>query len=151
MARMHSRKRGKSGSKKPLRKSAPTWLRYKPAEVEMIVSKLTKEGKSPSQIGTILRDIYGIPSIRAAIGKKITLVLKEKKLLHDIPEDLTSLMRKYVLVKKHLDENKKDQTARRGLLLTNSKIKRLSDYYKGTGRLPAEWKFDPAKIRLLIE
>ena len=151
MARMHSRKKGKSGSKKPLRKTAPTWMRYKPAEVEMIVSKLIKEGKSPSQIGTILRDIYGIPSIRAAIGKKITHVLRDKKLLHDIPEDLAALMRRYVIIKKHLDENNKDQTARRGLLLTSSKIKRLSDYYKGTGRLPEEWKFDPDKIRLLIE
>jgi len=151
MARMHSRKKGKSGSKKPLRKTAPTWSRYKPAEIEMLISKMTKEGKAPSQIGMILRDVYGVPSTRAVVGKKITHVLKDKKLLHDIPEDLTALMRKYVLIKKHLDENKKDQTARRGLLLTSSKIKRLSDYYIDNERLPDNWKFDPAKIRFLIE
>ena len=51
MARMHSRKKGQSGSKKPLKKEKPTWIRYKPAEIELLIVKLAKEGKTSSEIG----------------------------------------------------------------------------------------------------
>ena len=61
MARMHSRKRGKAGSKKPMKKVLPLWVRYKSKELELLIVKLAKEGKTPSQIGVILRDTYGIP------------------------------------------------------------------------------------------
>jgi len=54
MARMYSRKRGKSGSKKPLKKAAP-WVKYKPKEIEEIVVKLDKEGNSSAKIGILLR------------------------------------------------------------------------------------------------
>ena len=37
-----------------------------------------------------------------------------------------------------------------GLLLTESKIHRLVKYYKNTGRLPPEWKFDQSKAKLVI-
>ena len=36
MARMYSRKRGKSGSHKPMKKIAP-WIEYKPKEIEELV------------------------------------------------------------------------------------------------------------------
>ena len=34
---MHSRKKGKSGSKKPSKQSKPTWLRYNDKEIEQII------------------------------------------------------------------------------------------------------------------
>ena len=40
MARMHSRKRGKHGSKKPAKKTSPPWIRYKPKEVELLIAKI---------------------------------------------------------------------------------------------------------------
>ena len=43
MARMHSRKKGKHGSKKPAKKSTPSWTRYKPKEIEMLIAKLAKD------------------------------------------------------------------------------------------------------------
>ena len=151
MARMHSRKRGKSGSKKPIKPSVPTWIRYKEKEIELLIVKLSKEGHSPSEIGIILRDTYGIPDEKRVTGKKITKILKERNLQTKLPEDLTALIKKAIKIIKHKEENKKDQTAKRGLQLTESKIKRLTKYYKKTGRLSSEWKYDPKKVRLLME
>ncbi len=138
---MHSRKRGKHGSKKPAKKTAPAWIRYKPKEVELLIAKLAKDGKPTSQIGLLLRDAYGIPNVPALCGKPISAILKEKKLLTEVPEDLTALFKKYMAVKKHMESNKHDQTAKRGILLTESKINRLIKYYKRVGRVPETWKF----------
>jgi small subunit ribosomal protein S15 len=151
MARMHSRAKGKSGSTKPSKLSVPSWLQYKPKEIELLVVKYAKEGKAPSQIGLLLRDEYGIPDVKVITGKTILAILKEKSLATPIPEDLMALIRKAILVKKHLAENHKDMTAKRGIQLTESKIMRLAKYYKRTGRLPATWKYDPEKVRLSIE
>ena len=142
MARMYSRKRGKHGSKRPVKKTPPTWIRYKPKEVELLISKFVKDGKTSSQIGVILRDTYGIPSVKVLCGKSISEILEEKKLLSEVPEDLTSLFKRYAAIKKHLEVNKHDETASRGLTITSSKIGRLLKYYKRAGRIPETWKFD---------
>ena len=151
MARMHSRARGKSRSTKPSKKVVPSWLKYKPKEIELLIIKYAKEGKNPSQIGIFLRDEYGIPDVKLITKKSITQILKEKNLLKEIPEDLMALIRKAVFIRKHLGENKKDMPAKRGLQLTESKIKRLTKYYKKTARLPMTWKYDPERIKLVVE
>ncbi len=151
MARMHSRKKGKAGSKRPLEPTKPTWERYKNKEIELLIIKLAKEGKTPSQIGMLLRDSYGIPSVKALSEKSITSILSEKKLSPQIPEDLMSLIKKNILAKKHLDAKHKDMSAKRGLQLTESKIRRLVKYYKRSGRIAESWQYDPDKVRLLIE
>ena len=143
MARMYSRKHGKSGSKRPVKKVLPVWLRYKPKEVELLIAKLAKEGKNSSEIGIILRDTYGIPDVRLLCKKKLSQILKEKNLAPEIPDDLLALIRKSVIVRKHMEANRKDQTAKRGLTLAESLIKRLTKHYKKTGKLASEWKFDP--------
>ena len=142
---MYSRKHGKSGSKKPIKKTVPIWLTYKPNEAELLIAKLAKEGKSSSEIGTILRDTYGIPDVRTLCKKKIFDILKEKNIAPELPDDLTALIRKSVAIMKHLEANKKDQTAKRGLMLAESLIKRLVKYYKSTGKVASEWKFDPER------
>ena len=147
---MHSRKKGKSGSTRPIKASVPSWVRYKPKEVELLVAKLSKEKHTASEIGIILRDVYGIPSVKVLTKKSISLILKEKDLLKEIPEDLMNLLSKNIEIRKHLEENHKDRVAKRGLQLTESKIKRFVKYYKGTGRIDKDWKYDPDKIRLLI-
>ncbi len=151
MARMHSRKKGQSGSKKPLKKEKPTWIRYKPMEIELLIVKLAKEGKTSSEIGIILRDIYGVPDVKLIIGKHISKILDEKKLLKELPEDLIALMKRAIFIKKHLERNHHDMTAKRGLQLTDSKIKRLIKYYKKSGKIHVEWKFDPAKLKMYTE
>lgn len=117
----------------------------------MLVIKYAKEGKSPSKIGLYLRDEYGVPSVRGVTGRSVTQILTEKNAMPEIPEDLMALMRKSVLLRRHLGENKKDVSSKRGLQLTESKINRLAKYYKRAERLPATWKYDPEQIKLQVE
>lgn len=151
MARMHSRRRGKHGSKKPLASAVKSHVKLKSQEIEKIVLKLEKEGMMPSKIGLTLRDKYGIPSVPEMTGKTVTEILVENKQNPEIPEDIFNLMKKAAKVRKHLEVAKKDNLSRRGLLLVESKISRLSKYYIRTGKLPGTWKYSPEKAKLLIE
>ncbi len=151
MARMYSRKKGKSSSKKPLAKTKQSWLRYRPKETEMLVVKMAKEGKTASMIGLVLRDSYGIPDVKTITEKSITQILKENKLAPKIPEDLMALIKKSIAIRKHREENKQDMTSLRGLQLTESKIKRLVKYYKKAKKLPVDWKYDVKSIKLYAE
>ena len=151
MARMYSRKKGKSGSKKPSKKVIPSWIRYKPNEVEHLVIKLAKEGKSASIIGLHLRDTYGIPDVKTITKKSIGDILEEKKLSPKIPEDMMALIKRAVQIRKHLESNHLDNSANRGLLITESKIAKLAKYYKRTGKISQDWKYDPKKVSLLVE
>ncbi len=151
MARMYSRKRGKSGSTHPSVKQIPSWVKYKAKEVELLVVKYSKDGKSPSQIGLYLRDEYGIPDVKLIAKKSITQILKEKGFEKRFPEDLAALMKKVLLIQTHLESNHKDQPANRGLTLTESKILRLVKYYKKTGRVAKDWNYNPKQIRMNLE
>ena len=151
MSRMHSSKKGQSGSTKPSKKTNKVWVRYKDREIELLIVKLAKEGKTSSQIGLYLRDAYGIPDVKQVTKKSITKILADKKLLGEIPEDLMALMKKSIALRKHLDSNKPDKTAKRGLQLTDSKIKRLVKFYKRNGKLAEAWKYEPDKVRMYIE
>ncbi|HZX44487.1 MAG TPA: 30S ribosomal protein S15 [Candidatus Nanoarchaeia archaeon] len=151
MARRFSRRKGKAGSNKPIHPAIPSWVRYKEKEVELLVTKLAKEGKSPSQIGILLRDIYGIPNSRLILKKSITEMLGEKKLLGEIPEDLLSLIKKRAAIGKHLEMNKKDETAKKGVILVEAKIRNLLRYYKKVGKMPSEWKYDPKRAGMFSE
>lgn len=150
MARMHSGKRGKSGSTKPYRTSPPEWVEYQPRELENIILELAKKGENPSVMGAILRDQYGIPSVRLLTKERITKIL-EKKIKREIPEDLMNLVKKAVALEKHHVANPQDMTAKRGMQLAESKIKRLAKYYIREGRLPADWTHDLAKAKLLVK
>jgi len=151
MARMYSGKKGKHGSHKPVRKIPPTWLKYKPFEVEKLVIKLAKEGKTSAQIGTMLRDAYGIPSVRSVTSKKINKILKENELSPKLPEDLVSLIKRAIEIHTHMLKNKKDMTAKRGLQLTESKIKRLIAYYKNNNIIPHDWSYSIDQAKFLIK
>ncbi len=151
MARMHSRKKGKSRSKKPARKVKPIWVGYTPKETEQLVLKLARAKKTTSEIGIILRDSYGIPNVKQVTNKSITKILKENKLAPELPYDMQALIKKSIAISKHRESNRKDMTAKRGMQLTESKILRLAKYYKRTKRLPQEWTFDSTKAKLLLE
>ena len=148
MARMHSRKHGKHGSKKPMKKKAD-WLVYDKDETENIIIKLAKEGKTSSQIGIILRDQYGIPDV-SILKIKISKVI-EKTAKKEVPEDLYNLIKRAVNLHKHMDKNKKDSKSKHGLELIESKIRRLGKYYARTGKLPSNWKYSLDKAKLLVK
>ena len=151
MARQYSRRKGKSGSKKPLKMARKSWLRYSDKEVEALVIRLFGQGNKASLVGRILRDVYGVPDVKVVTGKSITDILKENKLERKLPEDLTALILKDINIVKHLGKNHKDMPSKRGLILTESKIKKLSKYYKRIGRLPEDWTFVRENAKLLIE
>ncbi|MDD9953577.1 MAG: 30S ribosomal protein S15 [Candidatus Woesearchaeota archaeon] len=151
MARMHSRKKGKSGSTKPKEPKKPAWLGQNAKETELLIVKYAKEGKTAAQIGLAMRDEYGIPSVKLVTGKTISQILAGKKMQPEIPDDVLALIKKVVFVKKHLEANKQDMTAKRGLRLTESKVNRLVKHYKRSGRLPADWSYDPERIKLYVE
>ena len=150
MARLYSRKKGKAGSTKPANKSKPVWLRYGESEVEQLIIKLAKQDYTKSHIGLILRDTYGIPSVGNILNKRMGKFLEENKLNSKLPEDLLALIKKEIDLMKHLEENKKDMSAKRGLILTESKINRLVNYYKNKGILGKDWKYNRDKAKLLI-
>lgn len=148
---MHSSSRGKHGSKRPAADVAPTWLRYKGKEVELLVVKLAKEGKTPSVIGMLLRDVYGVPDIKQVTGKTLGDILIEKKLASKLPEDMIALIRKAIAVTKHHEANPMDTSAHRGISLTEAKLQRLAKYYKSNGKLDTNWKYDREKAGLYLE
>ena len=149
MARMYSRRKGKSGSKKPVQKIAP-WVTYKPEELEEIVVKLAKQGYQSAQIGTILRDQYGVPDVALACGKKILKIVESAGHAPSIPEDIGKLIEKAVRLRKHIGNNKKDVHNGHSLHLCESKIRRLAHYYRREGRLPRDWMYSPETAEMLI-
>ena len=152
MARIHARRRGKSGSTRMVdRKKHPEWSALRPREVEAKIIELAKAGKSTSEIGIILRDQYAVPDVKVATGKKITKILSENNLLPEIPDDLRNLMQRALKIRDHLEVHRKDFSNKRSLQLTESKIRRLTKYYKSTGRLPEDWKYSPQQARLMFE
>jgi small subunit ribosomal protein S15 len=147
MARMHARRRGSSGSKRVYRDSPPKWVELTPEEVERKIIELYDEGYEPSMIGTILRDRYGIPSVKQVTGKRLQKILKERVQIA-IPEDLKALIKKALRLRKHVEVYKKDRHNLRSLQLVEAKIWRLSNYYKEKGILPADWSYDPQKLQI---
>ena len=57
--------------------------------------------------GVILRDSHGVAQVRFVTGNKILRILKAKGLAPDLPEDLYSLIKKAVNIRKHLERNRK--------------------------------------------
>lgn len=149
MARMYSRKRGKSGSVKPENQDL-SWVKYNPDEIEKLVVKLAKAGKKSAEVGILLRDSYGIPDVQKLTSKKIVQIMKENKLTGELPEDLLNLIKKETKLASHIEKNHKDMPAKRGLLITESKIKKLVKYYKRTKVLPKDWKYTREQAKLLI-
>ena len=150
MAKMHTRKKGKAGSTRPMRTEAPAWSPMNVDEITKVILDLWKQGNSTSEIGMILRDQYGVPDIKLATGMKTTQILTENNVAPNVPEDLTNLIVKAIGIRKHLAINTKDVHNRRSLQSTESKIRRLVKYYQSTKVLPKEWKYKPETAEMLI-
>ncbi|OIR16660.1 MAG: 30S ribosomal protein S15 [Marine Group III euryarchaeote CG-Bathy1] len=150
MARIHARKKGRSGSHAINRDNHPSWSPVSSKDVETLVIEKSKEGLSTAQIGAVLRDAHGIPSVKLATNSSINGILKKNNLSSEIPEDLSNMMRKAVRLGEHLDKNPKDIHNKRALQLTESKIMRLVGYYKDNSVLPSDWKYSLATAKLTV-
>lgn len=150
MAKMHTRKKGKAGSTRPIRTEPPTWSPMSADEITKVILDLWKQGNSTSEIGMILRDQYGVPDVKVATGIKTTQILVKNNVAPNVPEDLRNLIVKAIGIRKHLVINTKDVHNRRSLQSTESKIRRLVKYYQSTKMLPKEWKYKPETAEMLI-
>ncbi len=150
MGRMHTGRKGSSGSKKPFRTDKPEWVTMDGDEVIDKIIELAKQGYTQAMIGTILRDQYSVPDVKLIVGKSIGKILEEKNISQRIPEDLMALIKRAVKINEHLANHPKDLSNKRGLQLVESKIRRLIKYYKKTGKLPQDWHYSIKDAKLLV-
>merc|ERR1712242_251230 len=115
-----------------------------------MITKLSKKGMTPSQIGVTLRDLHGIPQVRFITGKKILRILKKSGCAPALPEDLYMLIKKAVAMRKHMKKNGKDISCKFNLIIIESRIHRIARYYKKTGQIPPTWKYESKKAGTII-
>lgn len=151
---MHSRRRGSSGSDRPAADEPPEWSDVDENAIEERVVELAEEGHAPSQIGLKLRDegVQGtpVPDVKLATGKKVTEILEENDAGLDLPEDLRNLMERAVRLRAHMEENPGDAQNKRALQNTESKIRRLVDYYRGD-ELDESFTYEYDEAKELLE
>jgi len=150
MGRMHNPGKGISRSALPYRRSVPTWQKLSSQDVEEQIVKLARKGLRPSHIGVILRDSHGVAQVRRITGNKILRILRSKGMAPEIPEDLYHLIKKAVSIRKHLERMRKDVDSKYRLILVESRIHRLSRYYRTKGVLPPTWKYESSTASALI-
>jgi len=97
-----------------------------------------------------LRDSSGIAQVSHVTGSKVLRILKKAGLAPEIPEDLYCLIKKAVSVRKHLDKFRADTDAKFRLILIESRIHRVSRYYKTVKALPPNWKYESATASTLV-
>ncbi|MHB8632340.1 MAG: 30S ribosomal protein S15 [Thermoplasmatota archaeon] len=137
-------------SSKPVRDAAPKWIPLLPRECEAKVVELAREGKQAAVIGLILRDSHGVPSVQELTGKKIAQIMEGAGVAPSMPQDLFNLIRRSITLQEHLAANSNDLHNLRGLELMESRIRGLAKYYRGLGRLPADWDYSRGGARLLV-
>merc|ERR1712086_930956 len=114
------------------------------------MGKMGKKGMTPSQIGVTLRDSMGIPQVDSVTGQKILRVLRAEKIAPELPEDLYHLIKKAVSIRKHLERNRKDIDSKFRLICIESRIHRLSRYYKKKCVLQPNWRYESATASALV-
>ena len=149
---MYKSRKGQSGSSKPHVTAAPEWSNTNVDEVTKLVVDLGKAGNTTAQIGTILRDQHAVPNVTLVTGKRIGAILSENDIGGTYPEDMMNLMRQAARIIEHLGSgNHKDIHNKRSLEITESKIRRLANYYISEGKLPTDWRYKRDELRLMVE
>jgi small subunit ribosomal protein S15 len=152
MARIYSKKHGKAKSRKPpaeavsIPSNAPT-----KEQIEALIVQYAKQGMDPALIGEKLKKEHNVPYIKHMLGERLTAFLNRSGFKGEMPSDLLVLMKKAVKMHEHMARNKQDQHNKTSLHRVESKIWRLTKYYRREGALPKDWKYDPKEAALLIK
>jgi len=141
---------GISASALPYVRKVPKHNKLKPSDIIELIVKYAKKGFTESQIGVILRDQYGIPQVRFLTGKKIHRILKKNGCAPKLPEDLYHLIKKAVSMRKHLEKSKNDMDCKFRLTIKESRIHRLTRYYRKTGKVAPGFKYVSNKASALV-
>ncbi len=153
MARMHTGRHGKSKSRKPAMEPGkrPEELKLSDEEIVKLIVDYAKQGKPQALIGQMLKEKHGVPYIKQQFNKRLNAILVENGVKADIPQDLMDLLKRAITLRRHIERNHNDAHNKTSLGRVESKIWRLSNYYKRTGDMPSDWKYDPVKVALLIK
>jgi small subunit ribosomal protein S15 len=150
MARIHARKKGKSRrGKKQFPRDVPSDFSMSNTEVEKLVEKYAKEGMHPAKIGLVLKKEHNVLDIKAVTGKTVSTIMKETNHELEFPADLMDLIKRSVVMRKHIETNNSDVHNKSNLRKVESKIRRLVKYYNGTGRLN-KWRYDAKTAALMV-
>jgi small subunit ribosomal protein S13e len=150
MGRMHAPGKGIAKSSLPYRRAPHSWCKTEASTIKEDICKFAKKGMTPSQIGVALRDSMGIPQVKSVTGQKVLRILKIEGLAPQLPEDLYHLIKKAVNVRRHLERNRKDKDSKFRLILIESRIHRLSRYYKLSRVLASTWKYESSTASALV-
>jgi len=102
-----------------------TWVKMKEPELKKLITELSKK-HSPSQIGLVLRDQYGIPTTKV-FGKKLKAYMKELGIERN--EDLENAEKKVGKIKEHLKDNITDRSAKHKLQHAQSRLNITRKYF----------------------
>ena len=103
----------------------PLWVKMKEPELKKVIAALSLKN-SPSKIGMILRDQYGIPTTRV-FGKKLKEYLTELDI--HVNEDLENAEKKVINLKEHLKDNITDRSAKHKLQKAQSRLNITQKYF----------------------
>jgi small subunit ribosomal protein S15 len=103
----------------------PAWLKITEPELEKIIAELAGKN-SPSKVGIILRDQYGVPTTKL-YGKKLSHYLKNAGV--ETKEDLENAGKKVEKIKEHMKINITDKKAKHKLQKAQSRLNVLKKYY----------------------
>jgi len=92
-------------------------------DVKKLITDLSSQGLTSEKIGLVLRDKYGIKSLKKDYGFKISSVTGSND------SELMNLRKKFEALRNHFEKNKHDQSAKRRLITTAARIKRLEKYF----------------------
>jgi small subunit ribosomal protein S15 len=151
VSRIHSGRKGRAGSHRPFPLTKPEWVTLSAEEVVSQAVQLAKGGGGAAHVGQVLRDSYGIPSVRAVTGRRLAPLLAAQGLAPEIPDDLEALLKRVVHLQRHLETHPNDLANRRGLTLMESRIRRLARYYRQRRRIPEGWRYSAAGAALQVE
>ena len=128
----------------------PKWLELSAEDAEKLIVDLRKDGHTTAEIGVILRDQYGVASVRNLCKKSVAQIIKDKIGKIDYPDDLLALIKRAVSMRKHLTQHKYDLSNKLKLQSVESKIRRISNYYVRKKMLPEGWKYSSEQAALLV-
>ncbi len=150
---MHTGRHGKSKSRKPEVEfgSMPDGFTGTKEQIGEAIVAYAKQGTHQALIGLKLKQEQKLPYVKQLYGKRLGVILKEKGYSPQFPQDFFDLLKRATILRRHLDKNHNDVHNKTRLIRIESKIWRLAKYYKRSGALPGDWKYEPAKVALLIK
>ena len=150
---MHTGRHGKSQSRKPDVEigAMPEGFTGTKAETDDAIVAYAKQGMHQALIGQKLKQENGLRYVKQLYGKRLGAILKEKGYQQQYPQDFFDLLKKATVLRRHLDKNHNDVHNKVRLNRIEAKIWRLTKYYKRSGSLPEDWKYEPDKVALLIK